>query len=109
MRNRNTLRDIKTTRKQNSTKDMARGFGFVLNAGDKAFSPYTIEAVRASGFRCRMVAGFIDRENHEAYEIYLKGLIEDGEYHPHNTKQLPQIPLLSEGPEATLKFIDEVF
>ncbi len=109
MRNRNTLRDLETIRRNSSTKDMPAGFGFVLDGGDKAFSPYTLEAVRAAGFRCRVVAGFLDRENHAAYEIYLQGLIDDGLPHPHNTNNLPQIPLLSEGPAATLKFIDEVF
>ncbi len=106
MRNRNTLRDVHTLKASQSTKDQPRGFAFTLSH-PKCFNPYTAEAVRSVGWRCRIKAGFLDRENAGSYEIYLQGLRDEGLLHPHNVDGLPEIPLLSEGPGAVLEFIKD--
>ncbi len=91
MRNRNTLRDIKTLAKiHGQNKEGISGFTFIED--DPAGTPYDVDVIRAAGFKCKIIAGiFVQLEDAPAYELYLKQKIVDVEVEDKPTLLLPYI------------------
>ena len=52
------------------------GFDFVLDVDADTFTPWSFEAIRSAGFRCResSVKGFFEVEDERGYQEYLDGL-----------------------------------
>ncbi len=91
MRNRNTLRDIKTlARLHGHNKEGITGFEFIEDKPEG--TPYDVDVIRAAGFRCKVIADiFVQLEDPEAYELYLKQKIIDVEVEDKPTLLLPHI------------------
>ncbi len=74
MRNRTLKTQLELMKSNTVTSAHIDGFEFVLDTGKDNFDPYSIEAIREAGFKCRStgVKGFIDVEDPQGYSEYLK-------------------------------------
>lgn len=105
MRNRNSLRDLTTLKKNSVAEDAISGWQFSLDLPGH-FSPYGVDEVRACGFKARTLGMFLDIEDSDGYETHLIALREAGLPHPSNIDNLPMSPLLSDNVEDSLAYIE---